>query len=82
MSTFRYFIDVDDSQFCNIAENKSNFNWDADEIDIEAIEKCGFSIERKSNDNIVNCYKKKLIDVCKQCNIIILKVSDVQLNKK
>ena len=39
----------------------------------EAIEKYGFSIERKSKDNIVNCYGKKLIGICKHCNIMILK---------
>lgn len=55
--TFRNFIDVDDSlsQFCIISENNSNFNWAIDEMDIEAIEKFGFSIERKSKDNIVIC---------------------------
>lgn len=69
VSTFRDFIDVD---VCNIAENNSNFNLAVDEIDLEAIEKYGFSIERKSKDKIVNCYGKKLIDICKHCNIIIL----------
>ncbi len=41
------------------ADNNSNFDWAVDEIDLEAIEKYGFSIERKSKDNIVNCYEKK-----------------------
>lgn len=50
VSTLRVFIDVDDSlsHFCNIAENNSNFDWAFDQIDLEAIEKYGFSIERKS----------------------------------
>lgn len=74
VSTLRDFIDVDDSlsHFCNSADNNSNFDWAVDQIDLEAIEKYGFSIERKSKDNIVNCYGKKLIDICKHCNIIIL----------
>lgn len=28
------------------------FNWYADEIDIESLEKCGLTIERKSKNNI------------------------------
>lgn len=61
VSTLNDCIEVDDSlsQLCNITENDNNLNWAFDEIDLKAIEKYVFFIERKSKDNIVNYYEKK-----------------------
>ena len=40
-----YISPIPNQQQSNIAENNSNFDWAVDQIDLEAIEKYGFSIE-------------------------------------
>lgn len=72
-STLRDYNESDEtSQIFNNTKSDINFNWVSDELDVQSLEKYGLSIERKSKDNIVNSYGKRLVEVCKHCNMIIL----------
>ena len=49
-----------------------DFSLAVDQVDVKSLESLGFSIVRNSKDKTVNQYGKRLIDVCRHCNIFIL----------
>ena len=73
MSTLKDFTDCDENfeQTC-YPMSDIYFSLAVDQVDVKSLESVGFSIVRNSIDKIVNQYGKRLIDVCRHCNIFIL----------
>ena len=49
-----------------------DFSLAVDQVDVKSLESLGVSIVRNSRDKIVNQYGKRLMIVCRHCNIFIL----------
>lgn len=66
----RDFYKSYNSIILNNTECGINFNLVSGELHVQSSEKYGFSIERKSKDNIVNSNGKMFVEVFKHCNMI------------